>query len=90
MHLQRLIIATVSLSLGLGRLSGGVMAQTNSGVVVMDDASGTDRTNRISGNCEISGSGRDRLVTPGGRVHPQVTQSCQATVAIPGRQQSKS
>jgi hypothetical protein len=63
MNLQRLIIATVSLSLGLGGPSGGVAAQTNSGVVVMDDASGTDGTNRINGNCEISGSGRDRLVT---------------------------
>ena len=60
---QRLIIVAVSLSLGLGGLSGGVVAQTNSGVVVMDDASGTDGTNRISCNCEISGSGRDRLVT---------------------------
>jgi hypothetical protein len=63
MNLQRLIIAAVSLSLGLGGLSGGVAAQTNSGVVVMDDASGTDGTTRINGNCEISGSGRDRLVT---------------------------
>ena len=57
MNLQRLLIAAVSLSLGLGGLSGGVVAQTNSGVVVMDDASGADGTNRISGNCEISGSG---------------------------------
>jgi hypothetical protein len=63
MNLQRLIMAAVSLSLGLGGLSGGVVAQTNSGVVVMDDASGADGTNRVSGNCEISGSGRDRLVT---------------------------
>ena len=63
MNLQRLIMAAVSLSLGLGGLSGGVAAQTNSGVVVMDDASGADGTNRVSGNCEISGSGRDRLVT---------------------------
>jgi hypothetical protein len=63
MNLQRLIIAAVSLSLGLGGLSGGVVAQTNSGVVVMDDASGSDGTNRINGNCEISGSGRDQLVT---------------------------
>ena len=61
--MKRLIIAAVSLSLGLGGLSGGVVAQTNSGVVVMDDASGSDGTNRINGNCEISGSGRDRLVT---------------------------
>jgi hypothetical protein len=45
MNLQRLIIAAVSLSLGLGGLSGGVLAQTHSGVVVMDDASGTDGTN---------------------------------------------
>jgi hypothetical protein len=45
MNLQRLIMAAVSLSLGLGGLSGGVVAQTNSGVVVMDDASGTDGTN---------------------------------------------
>lgn len=44
MNLQRLIIAAVSLSLGLGGLSGGVVAQTNSGVVVMDDASGADGT----------------------------------------------
>jgi hypothetical protein len=63
MNLQRLVIAAVSLSLSLGGLSGGVAAQTNSGVVVMDDASGTDGTTRINGNCEISGSGRDRLVT---------------------------
>ena len=61
--MQRLIIAAVSLSLSLGGLSGGVLAQTNSGVVVIDDASGSNGTNRISGNCEISGSGRDRLVT---------------------------
>ena len=45
MNLQRLIMAAVSLSLGLGGLSGGVVAQTNSGVVVMDDASGADGTN---------------------------------------------
>src|SRR5215207_3414614 len=63
MNLQRLIMAAVSLSLGLGGLSGGVVAQTNSGVVVMDDASGADGTNHVNGNCEISGSGRDRLVT---------------------------
>jgi hypothetical protein len=61
--MQRLLIAAVSLSLGLGGLNGGVLAQTNSGLVVIDDASGTDGTNRLSGNCEISGSGRDRLVT---------------------------
>jgi hypothetical protein len=63
MNLQRLIIAAVSLSLGLGGLSGGVAAQTNSGVVVMDDASGTDGTASATGDCEVSGSGRDRLVT---------------------------
>ena len=56
MNLQRLIIAAVSLNLGLGGLSGGVLAQTNSGLVVIDDASGTDGT--ASGNCEISGSRR--------------------------------
>ncbi|HEX5993409.1 MAG TPA: hypothetical protein VFY70_12630, partial [Thermomicrobiales bacterium] len=44
-------------------LSGGVLAQTNSGLVVIDDASGSNGTNRLSGNCEMSGSGRDRLVT---------------------------
>jgi hypothetical protein len=43
--MKRLIIAAVSLSLGLGGMSGDVVAQTNSGVVVMDDASGTDGTN---------------------------------------------
>jgi hypothetical protein len=43
--MKRLIIAAVSLSLGLGGLSGGALAQTNSGVVVMDDASGTDGSN---------------------------------------------
>jgi hypothetical protein len=32
-------------------------------VVVVDDASGSNGTSRIEGNCEISGSGRDRLVT---------------------------
>ena len=61
--MQRLLIAAVSLSLSLGGLSGGVLAQTNSGLVVIDDASGTHGTNRLSGNCEVSGSGRDRLVT---------------------------
>jgi hypothetical protein len=61
--MQRLLIAAVSFSLSLGGLSGSVLAQTNSGVVVIDDASGADGTNRIEGNCEISGSGRDRLVT---------------------------
>jgi hypothetical protein len=58
--MKRLIIAAVSLSLGLVGLSGGVLAQTNSGLVVMDDASGTDGTN---GNCEVSGPLRDRRVT---------------------------
>ena len=61
--MQRLFIAAVSLCLGLVGLSGGVHAQTNSGLVVIDDASGTDGTNRLGGNCEMSGSGRDRLVT---------------------------
>src|SRR4051812_31235022 len=61
--MQRLLIAAVSLSLSLGGLSGSVLAQTNSGLVVIDDASGTDGTNRLSGNCEMSGSGRDRLAT---------------------------
>ena len=41
--MQRLIIAAVSLSLSLGGLSGGALAQTNSGLVVIDDASGTQR-----------------------------------------------
>jgi Bacterial TSP3 repeat len=61
--MQRLLIVAVSLSLSLVGLSGSVLAQTNSGVVVIDDASGASGTNRINGNCEISGSGRDRLVT---------------------------
>ena len=61
--MQRLLIVAVSLSLSLGGLSGGVLAQTNSGLVVIDDASGSNGTNRLSGNCEMSGSGRDRLVT---------------------------
>ena len=61
--MKRLIITAVSLSLSLVGLSGGALAQTNSGLVVIDDASGADGTNRVSGNCEISGSGRDRLVT---------------------------
>ena len=58
--MQRLLIATPSLSLALGGLRGDVLAQTNSGLVVMDDASGTDGPN---GNCEISGPLRDRTVT---------------------------
>jgi hypothetical protein len=58
--MTRLLIAVFSLSLGLVGLSEGVLAQTNSGLVVMDDASGTDGT---SGNCEVSGPLRDRTVT---------------------------
>jgi len=61
--MQRLLIVAVSLSLSLGGLSGNVLAQTNSGLVVIDDASGSNGTNHVNGNCEISGSGRDRLVT---------------------------
>ena len=61
--MKRLIIAVLGLSLGLVGLSGGALAQTNSGLVVIDDASGTDGTNSTTGNCEVSGSGRDRLVT---------------------------
>ena len=57
MNLQRLIIAAVSLSLGLGGLSGDVLAQTHSGVVVVDDASGTNGTN---GACRDSGSRGNR------------------------------
>jgi hypothetical protein len=53
--MKRLIIAAVSLSLSLGGLSGGVLAQTQSGVVVMDDASGTD------GTCRDSGPRRNRM-----------------------------
>jgi hypothetical protein len=60
MKLQRLIIAAVSFSLALGGLSGGVLAQTNSGVVVVDDASGSDGS---GGNCEVSGPDKDRTVT---------------------------
>jgi hypothetical protein len=61
--MKRLIIAAVSLSLGLVGLSGGAQAQTNSGLVVVDDASGTDGSNGNNGNCEVSGSLRDRRVT---------------------------
>jgi thrombospondin type 3 repeat protein len=61
--MKRLIVAAVSLCLGLGGLNGSALAQTNSGLVVIDDASGTDGTNPLRGNCEMSGSGRDRLVT---------------------------
>jgi hypothetical protein len=57
MNLQRLIIAAVGLSLILGGLSGGVLAQTNSGLVVVDDASGTN------GTCRDSGSRANRTVT---------------------------
>ena len=60
MNLQRLIIAAVSLSLGLGGLSSGALAQTHSGLVVVDDASGTDGT---GGTCEVSGPAKDRTVT---------------------------
>ena len=56
--MKRLLIAAVSLSLGLVGLSGDVLAQTNSGLVVMDDASGTDGT---GGTCEVSGSRRERV-----------------------------
>ncbi len=58
--MKRLIIAAVGLSLGLVGLHGDVLAQTNSGVVVMDDASGTDGS---SGTCNVSGPLRDRTVT---------------------------
>jgi Bacterial TSP3 repeat len=60
--MKRFIIAVVSLGLGLVGLSDGVLAQTNSGLVVIDDASGSNGTNSSTGNCEVSGSGRDRLV----------------------------
>jgi hypothetical protein len=56
--MKRLIIAALSLSLGLVGLSGDVLAQTNSGLVVMDDASGTDGPN---GNCDVSGPRRERV-----------------------------
>jgi len=58
--MKRLIIAAVGLSLGLVGLNGDVLAQTHSGVVVMDDASGSDGSN---GTCEVSGPVRDRTVT---------------------------
>jgi Bacterial TSP3 repeat len=58
--MKRLLIAVVGLSLGLVGLNGSVLAQTHSGLVVMDDASGTDGT---SGNCNVSGPLRDRTVT---------------------------
>jgi hypothetical protein len=60
MNLQRLIIAAISLSLGLGGLSGGVLAQTHSGLVVVDDASGSNGT---SGTCKDSGPRMNRTVT---------------------------
>jgi len=60
MNLQRLIIGAVSLSLALGGLSGGALAQTQSGVVVVDDASGTNGT---SGTCKDSGPRTNRTVT---------------------------
>jgi hypothetical protein len=58
--MKRLLIAVVGLSLGLVGLNGSVLAQTHSGLVVMDDASGTDGA---SGNCNVSGPLRDRTVT---------------------------
>ena len=57
--MKRLIIVAVSLSLGLGGLSGGVAAQTQSGVVVIDDASGSN------GACKDSGPRRNRINTCG-------------------------
>ena len=53
--MQRLLIVAVSLSLSLVGLSEGVLAQTNSGMVVIDDASGS---NGSAGPC--TGSRRDR------------------------------
>ena len=44
--MQRLLIAAVSLSLSLIGLSEGVQAQTNSGMVVIDDASGSNGSGR--------------------------------------------
>ena len=46
--MQRLLIVAVSLSLSLGGLSGSVLAQSNNGLVVIDDASGS---NGSSGPC---------------------------------------
>jgi hypothetical protein len=60
MNLQRLFIAAVSLSLALRGLSSGVLAQTQSGVVVVDDASGTNGT---GGTCKDSGPRTNRTVT---------------------------
>src|SRR5215218_9126491 len=74
MNVQRLIIAAVtaavSLSLGLGGLSGGVLAQTNSGVVVIDDASGTNGTN---GTCNDAGPRRTRKPCGDLRPDPGIT-----------------
>ena len=53
--MKRLIIATVSLSLGLVALSDAVPAQAQ-GPVVYDDASGTD------GTCTASGSPGDQMI----------------------------
>jgi hypothetical protein len=58
--MKRLIIAAVSFSLSLVGLSGGVLAQTHSGVVVIDDASGTNGTR---GTCDVSGPASDRTTT---------------------------
>lgn len=52
-----MIIAVLSLTASLGGQSYGVLAQTNSGLVVIDDASGSNGTN---GGCLVSGSRRDR------------------------------
>jgi hypothetical protein len=74
MKLQRLIIAAasaaVSLSLGLGGLSGGVLAQTHSGVVVIDDASGTNGAN---GTCTDAGPRRTRKPCGDLRPDPGIT-----------------
>ena len=53
--MKRLIIATVSLSLGLVALSDAVPAQAQ-GPVVYDDASGTD------GTCTATGSPGDQMI----------------------------
>jgi hypothetical protein len=58
--MKRLLIVVVSLSLGLVGLRGSVLAQTHSGLVVMDDASGT---NGSGGTCNVSGPLKDRTVT---------------------------
>ena len=55
--MQRLLIVAVSLSLSLGGLSGSVLAQTNSGLVVIDDASGS---NGSAGPCTGAGPRRER------------------------------